>query len=40
MEDETKSELCSESEGLGDCLGMEKEQEGEVQDHPRILAQT
>lgn len=34
MEDEIKSELHSESEGLGDCLSVEKAQEGEVQTTP------
>lgn len=34
MGDESESELCSGSRGLGDCLGLEKEQEGEVQGPP------
>lgn len=40
MEGETKSEVCSESEGRGDCLGTETEQERDVQDHPRVFAHT
>lgn len=36
-EDATISEL--ESESLSDCLAMDTEQEGEAQDHPRVLAQ-
>lgn len=38
MEDDIKSELYSESDGLGDCLRIEKGQEGEVQGNPRVLA--